>query len=299
MRARGSVLPLVFFLLFALIHADPHASAGDAVGAHSSPPASPAAAGPDTESDLDVHPSEPDFNLLTLPTNLRMPKHALAMRFTHRFSRPLGEGDFSDLASDLFGFDGGAAVGLGLRFGLVPGTALSIYRTNDRVIQFAVQQDLVRPGRAPVSVSAVASLEGRDNFGEEFAPGLALVVSRRLGQRGALYMVPTWTGNTNVTAENVTSDDSTLMLGLGARLLLSDTFAIVGEYLPRLAGYKGDRGSGDKASLITFGIEKRVGGHAFQINFSNDLGTTPSQTAIGQQGPDDWFIGFNLSRRFY
>ena len=71
------------------------------------------------------------------------------------------------------------------------------------------------------------------------------------------------------------------------------------EYHPRLAGYKGNRGGGDRASLISFGIEKRVGGHAFQLNFSNDLGTTPAQTARGQQGGNDWFIGFNISRKFY
>ena len=52
-------------------------------------------------------------------------------------------------------------------------------------------------------------------------------------------------------------------------------------------------------ALVTFGIEKRVGGHAFQLNFSNDLGTTPAQVARGHLGADDWFIGFNLSRKFY
>jgi hypothetical protein len=74
---------------------------------------------------------------------------------------------------------------------------------------------------------------------------------------------------------------------------------LVGEYNPRLAGYKGDLGSGDSKSLGSFGVEWRVGGHAFQINFSNALGTTPAQVARGQQGTDDWFIGFNLSRKFY
>lgn len=29
------------------------------------------------------------------------------------------------------------------------------------------------------------------------------------------------------------------------------------------------------------------------------VGTTPAQVARGQRGPDDWFIGFNLSRKFY
>jgi hypothetical protein len=49
---------------------------------------------------------------------------------------------------------------------------------------------------------------------------------------------------------------------------------------------------------MTFGIEKRAGGHSFQLNFSNDLGTTPAQVARGQQ-LDGWFIGFNISRKFY
>jgi hypothetical protein len=66
-----------------------------------------------------VDGSEPDFNVITLPTNLRVPRHRLAFRLTHRFARPLGEGDFGDLASDFFGFDGGAQIGLGRRGGLV------------------------------------------------------------------------------------------------------------------------------------------------------------------------------------
>jgi hypothetical protein len=75
--------------------------------------------------------------------------------------------------------------------------------------------------------------------------------------------------------------------------------ALVGEVHPRLAGYAGDLGSGDRAALASFGVEWRVGGHAFQINFSNDLGTTPAQLARGQQGIEDWHIGFNLTRKFY
>ncbi len=47
-----------------------------------------------------------------------------------------------------------------------------------------------------------------------------------------------------------------------------------------------------------FGIEHRIGGHSFQINFSNDLGTTPAQVARGRR-TDDWHIGFNISRKFY
>ena len=48
---------------------------------------------------------EPDFTLISLPTALRLPKFKSAFRVTHRFTRPLGEGDFGDLVGDLFGID--------------------------------------------------------------------------------------------------------------------------------------------------------------------------------------------------
>ncbi len=128
---------------------------------------------------------------------------------------------------------------------------------------------------------------------------MALVVSRRLGTRAALYVVPSWVGNTCTAPSAPGDEDGTLVLGLGARLLVTKRMALVGEVHPRLAGYAGDLGSGDASALASFGVEWRVGGHAFQVNFSNALGTTPAQVARGQQGLEDWFIGFNLTRKFY
>jgi len=284
----------------ALVVAVPATWAGDEAGAPQAPAASsltsPAAGEPD---DLEVDPAQPDFTVVDLPTNLRLPRHKMAFRLTHRFSRPLGQGDFSDLLSDFFGFDSGAQIGLGLRFGLFSGTQLTFYRLSDRTIQFSMQQELIRQDQHPLGLSIVGSIEGLDNFGQDYSPALQLVVSRKLGTRGSVYVVPEWVGNTNLTAEDVTPDDSTLVLGLGARIRVGNSASVVAEYHPRLAGYKGNRGSGDRAALLSFGIEKRVGGHTFQLNFSNDLGTTPAQTARGQQGSDDWFIGFNISRKFY
>jgi hypothetical protein len=271
--------------------------------------APPVPAAPAYDSDLDIDPSEPDFNVIDLPTNARLPRHKLAFRLTHRFARPLGDGDFSDLAADFFGFDGGAQIGLGLRFGLFRGTQLGVYRTSDRTILLHAQQDLVREGRWPLGVSAVGGVEGLNNFGlsdapegstlHEFSASAGLVVSRTLGSRGAVYAQPLWVGNTRITPSAPGDEDASLVLGLGARLRVTRKMYLVGEIHPRLAGYAGDLGSGDADALATFGVEWTVGGHAFQINFSNALGTTPAQVARGAQGADGWFIGFNLSRKFY
>ena len=246
---------------------------------------------------------------MNLPTNLRLPRHRLAFRLTHRFARNLGEGDFSDLLADFFGFDGGAQIGLGLRFGLFRGTQLGIYRTSDRTIQLNARQELLRQDGSPVGLSLSASIEGLNNFGlsdpgaveplHEFSPSIGLVLSRKLGTRAAVYVVPSWVGNTRTVPSAPGDDDGTLVLGLGARVRVTGSMAVGGEYHPRLAGYEGDLGSGDPEALATFGVEWRVGGHAFQINFSNALGTTPAQVAHGAQGLDGWFIGFNLTRKFY
>jgi hypothetical protein len=272
-------------------------------------PAQAAPAAPDYDSDLDVDLSEPDFTLVDLPTNARLPRHKLGFRLTHRFARELGEGDFGDLAADFFGFDGGAQIGLGLRFGLFRGTQLGIYRTSDRTILLHAQQALVREGGFPLGLSLVGGVEGLNNFGlseatpgstlHEFSPSVGLLLSRRLGTRGAVYVLPSWVGNTRIIPSAPGDDDDSFVLGLGARLRLTGKMYLVGEVHPRLAGYEGDLGSGDADSLATFGVEWTVGGHAFQINFSNGLGTTPAQVARGAEAAGGWYIGFNLSRKFY
>lgn len=247
------------------------------------------------EEDARVDPAEPDFTLVNLPTNLRLPRHRLAFRVTHRFARPLGVGDFGDLAADLFGLDGGGEVGLGLRFGLRAGTQIGIHRTSDRTIELSAQQGVLRSNRKPVGLAVRGTLEGRDNLGEEHSAGLGLVFSRRLGSRAALYLVPYWVHNTDLRPGQ---KESTLMMGVGARLRLGPSAALLGEVTPRLAGFAGPRDYRG-APLASFALERVVGGHAFQINVSNGLGTTPAALARGRVGPDDWFIGFNLSRKFY
>jgi len=260
----------------------------------SAPPAAPA-------DPTEVDPAEPDFSVITLPSTLRLPRHGVAFRLTHRFTRPLGDGDFGDLAGDFFGFDSSAAVGFELRFGLFRNTQLGIYRTSDKTIEFFLQQALWQQASHPVGVALQASLEGRDNFGEEKSPRVALIVARKLGTRGALYAVPAWIGNVNLGPKRSGVDEDSFMLGLGARLRVGPGLYLVGEVSPRLTGYEPIRADGRTSpALLSFAFEKQVGGHAFQINFSNAIGTTPAQVARAQDGAvSGWFIGFNLSRKFY
>jgi len=258
----------------------------------STPPAPATPPAQDDDPDRDPNASQPDFYVATLNTNLRLPKGAWNFRLTHRFTTPLGQGDFGDLAGRLFGLDGGALVGLDLKYGLARGFDIGIYRTSfDRTIQFQGRYNLIRDGNGPFGVSLVANVDGTDNFSDEYSPGVAIVVSRELGERGAVYFQPSYVGNSNLL--NDVDDDYTVMAGVGARLRLGRNSYVFVEGSPRLSGF--DSG----VNQVGFGFEQRYGGHVFQLNVSNGFGTTLAQVARGGTGGDNWYLGFNLARKFF
>jgi hypothetical protein len=258
------------------------------------PDAAAAKAAQEDDPDLDPNPSQPDFTVVALPTTLRLPRHKSAFRVTHRFGRPLGAGDFSSLLEDLFGLDSGAQIGLEFRYALFRKTQLGIHRTSDRTIEFFGQYDLVQQRDGGVfGLAAFASAEGTNNFRDSRTPGIGAILSHEFGEHGAVYAMPMWLNNTNLLPSELADDNDTFLVGIGARIRIRPTVYVVGEYTPRVAGYNPRE---DQASV---GIEKRAGGHLFQLNFSNGFGTTMGQLARGGVSNDDWFIGFNISRKFY
>lgn len=258
--------------------------------AQTSPPPAPAVP-QRSNPDVRVNPLQPDFTLAALPTTLRMPARKWAFRVTHRFTRPLGQGDFGDLASDFFGFDSGAQIGLEVRYGLLPGTQVGVHRTSDRTIELFAQHNVLnqRDG-APIGFDALVTVEGRNNFREQYQTGVGGVISRELARHVALYAEPVWVANTNRSG---TGPNGTMLLGLGGRLRIRPSTYLVAEISPRLGGY--DPG----VDQVSFGIESRAGGHLFQINVSNGFGTTLGQIARGGISNDDWYIGFNIARKFF
>lgn len=269
-------------------------------------PAGSAPAPPQEESPSEarVDPAQPDFTIVGLPTTLRVPVHKSAFRVTHRFGRPLGAGDFGDLVSDFFGFDSGAQIGLEFRYGVARGIQAGLHRTNDKTIEFFGEYTpLTQTDSRPYAAALLVAVEGINNFRDDYAPTVGLILSHEFGRSAALYLEPIWIGNTNpVPADHVDEGaephqddtrDQTFVLGIGGRWRVRPTVYLVGEFAPRLAGY--DPG----VHHASFGIEKRVGGHSFQLNFSNTLATTPRQIARGGFSNDNWYIGFNISRKFF
>jgi hypothetical protein len=246
------------------------------------------------DPDRDLNLAQPDFNLATLPTTLRVPRFRSAFRVTHRFGRPLGSGDFGDLVEDLFGLDSGALIGLEYRFGLFRGAQVGIHRTSGKTIEFFGQYNVLnqRDG-GPLGLDVFLSTEGTNNFRDSYSPAVGVLLSREFGDRAAVYLEPFWVNNTNTLPEELADDNDTFIVGLGTRVRIRPTVYLVLEGAPRVSGF--DPG----VNHVSFGIEKRSGGHNFQLNFSNGFGTTMAGIARGGTNSDDWYIGFNISRKFF
>lgn len=252
--------------------------------------------------------AEPDFVVVNLPSTLRLPVHKGNFRLTHRFAGNLRNGTFGQIAGNLFGLDQGAIIGFEFRFAPVRHVQAAVYRSSyDKTFQFWGQYDAVHQSRRmPISMSAIVSIEGSDNFKNKYQPALGVILSHKIAGRVAVYASPIWVNNTaaslaaahshgGATADADTETHEglhTIYAGLGARIRLMGTTYLVGEIAPRLDGYAPDQKS------YGFGIEKRVGGHAFSLTFTNGFGTTFGQIARGA-GANSLYLGFNLARKFY
>lgn len=236
--------------------------------------------------------AEPDYRLINLPTTTLLPRHRSAFGLTHRFAGNLAAGSFADNANNLFGLDQGALIGFEFRIAVARRLQAAVYRTTfEKTVQFHGKYDAVRQrGGTPVSISALASIEGLDNFTERRSPALGAVISRTIGgDVAALYATPIWVHNSATLAG--TSRD-TVLVGLGGRARVLATVSVVAEVSPRVGGYAPGR------PTFGFGIEKRAGGHLFQLNFTNSYSTTFGQIARGGF-PDTVYLGFNLARKFF
>jgi hypothetical protein len=266
-------------------------------------------AGPDPLVPAPPLPAEVDLNLINLPTTLSLQRHRGYFRLTHRFARDLRRGTFSDLASSLFSLDDGAVIGLEYRFAITGAVHAGATRSMlSKTIQTFVRWDALRQSETrPVSVSAMASYEGLNNLRDNHQPGVALTVSRTMGDRIAVYATPAFVQNTRAVDTTSGHPDrdhgtgveidahahhhSTWLAGLGTRLRFSRTGYLVAEFTPRLAGYDPNQG------VWGFAVEKRTGGHTLQLNITNSFGTTLGQLARGGSA-HDVYLGFNITRKF-
>ena len=182
--------------------------------------------------------------------------------------------------------------------------------------------------KSPIALTTYASIEGNDNFTEEYTYNFQAKISGRIGKRVYLFFSPAIHLNANgqrrfnprpsdffppaTVANTFPLPTHGASYGFGASVLITPNVVALFDFVPR-SGFKlgqirpvfdsNFRVTGftnESHPSIGFGIQRNVGKHAFALTFSNTQSTTTSRYNSSNLAlaPKRLIIGFNLSRRF-
>ncbi len=309
------------------------------------PVAAPTAAAPVTDAkiaqgddeELDEPGLEPyDYRLVQVPTPKRYAKGSLTLYFTHRFTQPIRpfRGDDGS-AKALFGLDTFSASAFGLYYGISDKLYVNAYRSplcrngHCRTIEIGAGYNALheKKGKSPVSLGFYGSIEGNDNFTEEYTYNLQTMIARSVGPRVNVFFAPALHLNTNgqrrfnprpgdfsasaLVANRFDPGTHTASFGFGVNARIRPTVSLLFDYTPR-TGFKQGRiepifdtnfnvtGFKNKShAALGFGVQKDTARHTFSLTFGNTQTTTTSSYNSSNLvlSPKNWVIGFNLARR--
>jgi plastocyanin len=279
-----------------------------------------------------------DYRVVNIPTPKRVPRGAVNLYFTHRFQQPVRQQDvpIKEEARVLFGLDSFSVSSLGFTYGITDRLYASIYRSPIcqrglcRTIEIGAGYHLLdEKGRSPIALSAYASMEGDDNFTEDYTYNLQVMIARSVTKYVNVFFSPAVHINSNGdgrfnprpedffppsdAANQFELGQHTGSFGFGVNARIRPSTSLLFEYTPRV-GFKLGQTipifdsnfnitgfEQESEASIGFGIEKRIGRHAFSLTFSNTQATTTSRYNSSNLvlPPSRFSIGFNLFRRLF
>ncbi len=241
--------------------------------------------------------SKPPFwatQLINLPTSHSIGKGEVLFRISHRFLPSVSDGyDF------FYGLDGPAVMLLSLGYGLSDNFSLSLARARlYKEVELSMKWVLFRQHKAKIPFSGALKIggslvtESQPDYVDKMKFNIQGILSYQLSDSLSFALVPAYSSNTNHWDP---ASEGTFALGTGGRFMIFNDFSIIWEWNPVLSGYKVDTHG------WALGIEKKIGGHVFQVFVLNSAGLTSSQFISGgdlrlQDG--DFRIGFNIFRLF-
>ena len=274
-----------------------------------------------------------DHRVVNIPTPKSIPKGSWNLFFTHRFSQPIHP--LSDSAKNLFGLDSFGIASFGLKYGITDKLYVSAYRSPlcqkglCRTIEIGAGYTWIAQDKeSPIGLTTYASIEGNDNFTEEYTYNLQAMLSARLGKRVYLFFSPAVHINSNgqrrfdprpsdffppaTVAEDFRQPTHGASFGFGAEVLITPNVVALFDFTPRTGFKLGavhpvfDSNfhvigfTTESHPAIGFGIQRNIGKHAFALTFSNTQTTTTSRYNSSNLvlKPQRLVLGFNLSRRF-
>jgi hypothetical protein len=246
--------------------------------------------------------TKPSFwgtRLINLPTTQTTEKGHFLFRISHRYLPAVRSGYDS-----FYGVDGPSFILLSIGYGINDNLSITLGRSNlYQEAELSLHWLIFEQGKK-TSMPFTAALHWGGSWVTQSQPGkeifqsknfkfnLQLSLSHQISNKLSLLLVPAYSSNTNHWEP---SSEGTLALGVGGRFILVKDIALIGEWIPVLSGYKAN------SNGWGWGIEKKIGGHVFQIFILNSFGLTSDQFIPGgdlRLSNNDFRIGFNIFRSF-
>jgi hypothetical protein len=235
--------------------------------------------------------------LLNLPVPVDLDRGDIEIHVQHRFFQSIED----SRPGTAFGIDSGANISLGVNYALMNRLSAGISRAReDQLISLTATYELLTKSASMWKASLYGGVAGKRNFEEHYSPFIQLATS--LDYRALrLNFTPTLIFNSRddtlvqQPGPDAINPDSnnTFSLGIGADFALHRRFSLLGEYVPRLAGFGGYFG---EHRQIGGGVAIRTWGHVFTVLVSRSRNVTPVRYAVDADF-DGVSIGFNIYRR--
>ena len=230
--------------------------------------------------------------LINLPTPRVLPQKVWEIRFTHRFSQPITDGDIQSF----WGLDSSADIGIALSYAPVRDLQFTIYRTDVQDnYELAAKWVALQEARAiPLSLTIRGGANWRTEEGltDRVSPFVQAIVSRQIGNRFELFAVPSFVAD-------APPFDQAFNIPFGLAFALKPGASLVFEITPPNGDVPDDVGD-DFGWAI--GWKRGVGGHYFEILLANTRFTHVDQyvtaTPLGGLDAGDVRLGFNIERRW-
>jgi hypothetical protein len=252
------------------------------------------------EIPVDAYAREGAFfgmQVVNLPNGKPEKKGGVDFLVQHRFTESVSDAGLGGL----YGFDSRAVIAFGARVGLTDRISMGVMRSNfGQTIEFNSMLSVARQSKSsPVTLALRAGVEGTQNFHIRHSPFIQPVVTRTFADRVSFLVAPIFAFNTRDEDSFLPPDlvfgadhNNTIGLGLGTGIRLLPTTSLVGEYIPRVHGFRGE--IKDRPG-VSMGLEKSTYRHTFELVLSRQFPLTTAQYAV--QGTDTFQIGFNIFRR--
>jgi hypothetical protein len=201
---------------------------------------------------------------------------------------------------ELWGFDGGVTMRIGLGYAFTDKFLVTVGRSNQggnidlalKYKAFQIQHDLFP---TLISINAAGVYNGKPvnevvNSSRKYQFYVQFIANTLYKKKLGVGIVPSYLYNSHIYCQDI---QYSLTLGAYVQYYVMDSWSVVIEFNPTLRGWRKTYDS------FALGVEIETGGHFFKFLIGNNTAINLSQYLAGAGSSfnsGDWHLGFNITR---